>query len=117
MVVRKNVVGGNRVNDVIVASVDSDVPQGSILEPVLFLIDNINDLDELGVSSSILKFAEYTKMFERVGGPQEADMQRDIDRLVSWSIAWQMLFNVKKCRTMQTQRQSTQMDHVMNDAR
>ncbi len=96
--------------------VDSGVPQGSVLGPVLFLI-YINDLDE-GISNWILKFADDTKMFGRVDRPQEADsMQMDIDRLVQWSLEWQMLFNVKKCRTMHMGRQSTQRDYVMNGAR
>ena len=74
--------------------VDSGVPQGSVLGPVLFLI-YINDLDE-GISNWILKFADDTKMFGRVDRQQESDdMQKDIDRLVQWSLEWQMLFNVK----------------------
>ena len=71
-----------------------------------------------GVSSWILKFADDTKMFGRVGRQQESDdMQKDIDRLVQWSLEWQMLFNVKKCRAMHMGRQLIQRDYVMNGVR
>ena len=47
--------------------VTSGVPQGSVLDPLLFLIF-INDLD-LGLLSSILKFADDTKIYGKAATP------------------------------------------------
>ena len=44
-------------------SVFSGVSQGSVLWPILFLV-YINDLEE-GVTGSILKFADDTKLFRK----------------------------------------------------
>ena len=71
-------------------SVLSGVPQGSVLGPILFFV-YINDLEE-GVTGSILKFADDTKLFRKtkeIGGKHF--LQDDIDKLVKWSEKWQMI--------------------------
>jgi len=69
----------------------SGVPQGSVLGPMLFLIF-INDLD-LGVLSTILKFADDTKIFLRVMTPADrSQLQKDLGILCEWAENWQMTF-------------------------
>ena len=62
----------------------SVVPQGSVLGPLLFII-NINDLDN-GVKSKLSKFADDTKlggeMDIRGGGHQ---IQESIDTCIDWA--------------------------------
>jgi hypothetical protein len=80
----------------------SGVPQGSVLGPVLFLF-YINDLDE-HCSSAIRKYADDSKVMRRLRMSYDlctsldiADMQADLDSLMSWCDIWQMEFNVSKC--------------------
>ena len=74
-------------------AVHSGVPQGSVLGPLLFLID-IDDLED-SVASNILKFANNTNMFKRVQTRQECPTLEEnfVNRLVQWSEKWQMSFN------------------------
>ena len=65
-----------------------------MLGPVLFLIF-INDLDS-ALISSILKFADDTKLFGIVNEDRAA-IQRDLTCLVEWSEKWLMPFNTDKC--------------------
>ena len=62
--------------------VTSGVPQGSVLGPLLFLIF-INDLD-LGLLSSILKFADDTKIYGKAATPADRlQLQLDLDGQMS----------------------------------
>jgi len=68
------------------------MPQGSVLGPVLFLI-LINDLDS-GLSSSVLKFADDTKLYRPVNNQMNGmNLQHDLDIVSNWAKWWQMEFN------------------------
>ena len=84
-------------------SVDSGVPQGTVLGPLLLLL-HINDLPSV-VSSQVRLFADDCLMYcpIEVRGDQE-DFQSDLDALQQWGNAWGMRFNAKKCHIMRISR-------------
>ena len=87
---RQRVVEGGEVSSW--KPVMSEVPQGSVLGPILFLVYK-NDLEE-GVTGNILKFADYTKLFRKTKEIVDKQKLQDyIDKLVRWSEKWQMLLN------------------------
>ena len=77
------------------SNVDSGVPQGSVLGPLLFLI-YVNDLPKTICSPSLL-FADDTKLFRPITDFQSSQqLQDDILILEQWSKIWQLIFNTKK---------------------
>ncbi len=93
-------------------SVLSGVPQGSVQGPILFFV-YIDDLEE-GVTGSILKVADDTKLFRKtkeIGDNQK--LQDDIDKLGRWSEKWQMLFNFGKCKCLNRGPGNTGMNYEM----
>ena len=79
----------------------SEVPQGSVLGPILFLIF-INDLDDAVPLVDILsKFADDTKLGKVMRTAEDGRiLQEALDQLLLWADRWGMRFNVKKCKVM-----------------
>ena len=79
--------------------VKSGVPQGSVLQPMLFNLF-INDL-ETGISSEVAKFADDTKHFQVVRIRRDCEeLQKDLFKLGEWAVKWQMRFSIRKCKVM-----------------
>ena len=77
----------------------SDVPQGSVLGPVLFIIF-VDDIDK-EVLCEIFNFADDTKIARRANTLNDIrSMQRALHKLVAWANKWDMDFNVNKCGVM-----------------
>ena len=76
--------------------VRSDVPQGSLLRPLLFTIF-IDDIDE-EILCEISEFADDTKIASRVNTLNDMrSMQSTLDKIIVWANRWEIFFIVNKC--------------------
>ena len=75
------------------APINSGVPQGSVLGPLLFLI-YINDLPD-GLNSNAKLFADDTSLFSTVFDVFESSeaLNSDLVRIKDWAFQWKMSFN------------------------
>ena len=74
-------------------SVESGVPQGSVLGPLLFLI-YINDLEK-GIKSKINFFADDTSLISIVTNQtlSAVELNHDLNLIGQWAHQWKMSFN------------------------
>jgi len=90
----------------------SGVPQGSVLGPSLFII-YINDIDS-SVLNRLSKFADDTKLYSCVSSQSQIEsLRNDLASLFKWSMDWQMLFNLDKCKVMHFGRSNIKADYRM----
>ena len=74
-------------------TIESGVPQGSVLGPLLFLI-YINDLED-GLKSHVKFYADDTMLYSIVKDPvtSAADLNHDLELIRKWAYQWKMEFN------------------------
>ena len=76
--------------------VESRVPQGSILGPLLFII-YMNDIPRAVAHSKVLLFADYTKYFRHIKGSSDMQLlQHNLNCLSSWSTTSLLPFHSPK---------------------
>ena len=104
------VVGGNISSTL---PVQSGVPQGSILGPLLFVIF-INDMFScVSEGTNIALYADDTKIWREICSYNDQEvLQRDIDRLYTWSIENNMNFHPSKCRVLPVTLQRNVLDNL-----
>ena len=82
-------------------STRADVPQGSVLGPLFFLI-YINDLPE-GLNSEVKLFADGTCLFSIVNCVNTSDstLNSDLLKIQDWAYQWKMSFNPDRTKQAQ----------------
>ena len=80
-------------------TVESGVPQGTVLGLLLFLC-HINDIAD-GLSSTIRLFADDCLLYRVINSIQDQKaLQEDLKRLELWAERWGMSFNASKCKIL-----------------
>ena len=107
------VVGGESSSKV---TVDSGVPQGTVLGPLLVLC-HINDLP-LSLSSQVRLFADDCLLYRKITSQKDHTiLQNDLLELEKWATEWGMRFNAKKCYIMSINNKSSHFyslcDHIL----
>ena len=92
------VIGGHQSE---LRSVNSGVPQGSILGPLLFVLF-INDMHKcVSPGTKIALYADDTKIWRKIESPEDhVILQNDINALLRWSILNKMHFHPDKCHVV-----------------
>jgi len=87
-----------------------DVPQGTVLGPLLFLL-YINDITG-NIQSNIRLFADDCIMYRTRSQDDFCKLQNDISSLLKWAETWQMRFNSKKCHILSISHQCNKSSPV-----
>ncbi len=83
--------------------VASGVPQGTVMEPLLFLLYCNHLPGVISPGTRVRLFADDCLIHSPVQSLQDQlILQQDLDSLVKWSVDWGMTFNISKCNIMST---------------
>ena len=94
-------------------TIDSGLPQGTVLGPILFLC-HINNLPE-AVQSQVRLFADDCLLYHPIKSQSDhITLQNDLIELEKWADKWGMRFNAKKCNIMSINNRSTHFYSLNN---
>ena len=104
------VIGGETSTKV---PVNSGVPQGSILGPLLFVIF-INDMFScVSEGTHIALYADDTKIWREICWSEDHTiLQNDINSLLAWSIENRMRFHPSKCKALSVTHKVNVLDNL-----
>lgn len=93
-----------------VCCVNSGVPQGSVLGPLLFLIF-INDITS-NIDSQIRLFADDCVIYREIDSSEDSlKLQVDLQQIEVWCNKWGMSLNYSKCKAMHITRRTHRIEH------
>ena len=92
-------------------TVNSGVPQGTVLGPLLFLI-YINDLPNcITLGTKVTLFADDCIIYRTIKTTQDTDiLQRELDELQKWESNWSMSFHPEKCQLLRVTKKLKQIN-------
>ena len=96
-------------------TVDSGVPQGTVLGPILFLC-HINYLPD-AVKSQVCLLADDCRLYRPINSQKDHDiLQQDLKNLETWG----MRFNAKKCYILSIKQKSSKLyslnGHILEES-
>ena len=93
----------------------SGVPQGSVFCPLLFLLF-INDITILElIDSSLILYADDLLLYRAIHSDSDYELlQRDIDKLYTWSEENHLCFNPTKCKYLVIPRKRNPLQPTVN---
>ena len=99
------------VKESVILSINAGVPQGSILDPLFFLIF-INDI-VAEVGCSIKLFADDTSIYVIIENAQTDanNLNENLTKIQDWSNKWLVRFNPQKTETLLISRKQSHINH------
>ena len=89
----------------------SDVPQGTVLGPVLFLLP-INDLPYVAVHSTARLFPDNCIVYRPIRNNDDTILPQNVlNKIAEWEFMWQMQFNIDKCFILRVGRPKHKLVH------
>ena len=93
--------------------VQSGVPEGSILGPLLFAC-YVADIHH-HIETNCIAYADDLKLYHRISSPADVlSLQSDLDRLHLWSNTWRLRLNPSKCKFISFTLRTSPVDAVYN---
>ena len=78
--------------------IETGVPQGSILGPLLFLL-YINDITKCDINSKIVLLADDTSIL-KTNRKNDTGIKQDVNELINWYTANKLSVNLDKCEIL-----------------